>query len=196
MTANRDLILAGVAGGGEAGNALAWFAPKGTTLPTAIDDDLDAAFLDSGWVTEDGLKKAVSESTNDVKGFGTQVPLRVLTTESKVTFEIAFLESGVVPLSIYNRLSIDTGDILTPDGNGRVDFTEGRRRTIEYAAVFEIVDGLNLIRAVVPALQVTDRKEQSIKAGDPITYGVTLTAYPDDEGVAIHWFYQLDALAS
>lgn len=198
MAVNRDLILAGVNGGGT-GASLAWFAPKGTTVPTAVTGvgaTLDAAFEDAGYISEDGLTKGVDENSNDVAAFGSLVPVRTLTTGSKVTFQMTFLESSVVALSVYNRLPLTGTGSLTVAAAGTTDFTEGSQRTIEYAAVFDVVDGANYIRAVVPVLQVTDRSEYALKAGEPITYGVTCTAYPGSDGVAVHWYYLLDALAA
>lgn len=197
MAVNRDLILAGVAGGGT-GASLAWFAPKGTTLPTAATgagSTLDSAFEDAGWISEEGLVKGVEENSNDISAYGSLTPVRTLTTGARITFQLSFLESNTTTLSIYNRLPLTGSGSLVVATGGKVDFTEGSQRTIEYAAVFDIVDGDNYIRAVVPALQVTDRTEYTIAAGEPISYGVTLTAYPGSDGVAVHWYYVLDALA-
>jgi hypothetical protein len=36
----------------------------------------------------------------------------------------------------------------------------------------------------------------AVTAGSEISYGVTLTAYPGTDGVAVHWFYLLAALAT
>ena len=197
MAVNRDLILAGVAGGGT-GASLAWFAPKGTTLPTAATgagSDLDAAFVDAGWVSEEGLVKGVEENSNDITAYGSLTPVRTLTTGARITFQLTFLESNTNVLSIYNRLPLTGAGSLTVGAGGTVNFTEGAQRTIEYAAVFDVVDGDNYIRAVVPALQVTARSEYTIAAGEAIQYGVTLTAYPGADGVAVQWYYVLDALA-
>jgi len=193
MAVNRDLILAGVAAGGT-GASLAWFAPKGTTMPTTASGALDVAFRDAGWVGEDGLSKGVDENSTDIAAYGSTVPVRTLTTGSKVTFSITFLESNATTLAIYNRLPLTGTGSLTIASSGATDFTEGTQRTIEYAAVFDAVDGANRIRAVIPTLQVTDRSEYAIQAGEAITYGVTLTAYPGSDGVAVHWYYILDAL--
>lgn len=192
MSADNNLILAGVAGGGTSGTALMRVAPLGTAMPTSAAASLDNAFLDPGWITEDGLKKAVSVESTKINAFGSSGPVRILKTSVETTFEIAFLESNPVSLAIYNELALDT---LTPDASGRFDFTEGSPRTQKYAAVFDLVDGANAIRAVVPNFEVTDKKEFEIKAGAAVQYGVTLTAYPGGDGVAIHWYYVLDALA-
>jgi hypothetical protein len=58
------------------------------------------------------------------------------------------------------------------------------------------VDGNNHLRAFCPSVEVTDRADLSVTAGSEISYGVTLTAYPGTDGVAVHWFYLLAALAT
>lgn len=192
---NRDLILAGVKGGGSGGSALAMFAPTGTTLPTAATgtgSNLDAAFADAGWCSEDGLKKAVDEATATINAFGSNSPVRKLVTSSEVTFEIVFLESGPTPLEVYHRLPLGS---IEPDATGAFSIDEGEPRVEIISGVFDLVDGPNRIRAVVPQMEVTGRREFAIKKSDPVTYGVTLTAYPGSDNVAITWHYVLAALA-
>jgi hypothetical protein len=192
MTANSDLILAGIAGGGT-GSALSWFAPTGTTAPTTATAALAAGFLDAGWCTEDGVTRKVSEDSTDVAAFGSTVPVRVLVTKAKFEFSVGFLEANAVSLCVYNRLPLGG---LTISSTGATDFTEGTHRVQKYAAVFDVVDGLNHIRCYCPSVEVTDREDFSIKAGAVIQYGVTLTAYPNSAGVAAHWYYVLNALAA
>lgn len=192
---NRQLILAGVKGGGTGGSTLASFGPLATPLPTAATGTgatLDTDLLDAGWCSEDGLKKAVDEAQSTIKAFGNNAPVRKLTTSSETTFELTFLESGTTPIEIYNRLPLGSVDVDTADGS--FDFTEGEPRVEQMCAVFDLADGPNRIRAVVPQLEVTGRKEFNIKASEAIMYGVTLTAYPGSDGVAIHWYYVVDAL--
>lgn len=194
MAGNADLILAGVKAGGAGGTGLAWFAEHGTTAPTTATAALDAGFLDAGLITEDGLTRGVEEESTDIPAYGLFVPARTLVTSSKVTFSLAFLETNPVSQAIYHRLPLDSADLI-PDSNGAFDFTEGESRTIKYAGVFDIVDGDNHLRLVCPSLQVTDRTEFQAAAGAAITYGVTLTAFPASDGVAVHWYVVADALA-
>lgn len=195
MTANPDLLLAGVSGGGTGGTGLAWFGPHGSTMPTSATATLDAAFRDAGLITEDGLTRGVEEESTDIPAFGLFVPARTLVTSSKVTFQLSFLESNAVSLAVYHRLPLTGSGAIVPGADGAFDFTEGTARTISYAAVFDMVDGSNHVRAVCPTLQVTDRTEFQVSAGSPISYGVTLTAYPASDGVAVHWYYKLADLA-
>ena len=189
--ANSDLVLAGVSGG--VGNGLAWFAPLGTAAPTDAKTALAAAYKDAGLITENGLSKKVSESSKDIQAFGQGAPARTLVTSSKTTFDLAFLESNLVSLAVYNRKALGS---LTADATGAIDFTEGVHQTQKYAAVFDVIDGPNHIRMFCPSVEVTDRQDLSISAGNEISYGVTLTAYPGADGVAIHTFMVLDALKS
>jgi hypothetical protein len=193
---DRNKIIAGQQGGGASGSALAMFAPVGTVMPTkavGTGSTLGTAFLDAGWCSENGLKKSINESVNTIKAFGTNQPVRKLVTTSETTFDLEFLESNTTALELYNRLELGS---LTPDSTGAFDFTEGAPSSEQYAAVFDLVDGPNRIRALVPQLEVTGRKEFSWTPANPVLYGVTLTAYPGSDGVAIHWLYVVDAYAA
>jgi hypothetical protein len=58
-----------------------------------------------------------------------------------------------------------------------------------------MVDGANAIRAFCPKLQVTDKGDFTEKSGAPVSYPVTLTAFPDTSGNSVYWFYKVAALA-
>jgi hypothetical protein len=209
MTANRNLILAGISGGGAAGTALAMFANVGATMPVdALTDPVQPVapaaptppWFDPGWITEDGLTRAVNVNTNEVNAYGSSVPVRIIKTSRTTTFSIKFLESNPVSLAIYHELPLgppaqptDPG-ITVDDSDGSFDIQEGSARSQLYAAYFDIVDGKNHVRALVPQLEVTGQEDFAAAPGAPLTYGVTFTAYPGTDGVAIHWFYVLDAL--
>lgn len=192
MSGNAANVLAGIAGGGT-GSSLAYFAPAGTAAPTDATTALVAAYLDAGWITEDGLSAQVAETSTDIPAFGTFSPVRTIVTESKQTFDIAFLESNPVSLAVYHRKDLDE---LVADVDGTFDFTTGGAASVPMAAVFELVDGDNHVRAFCPSVEVTDRGDLNIRSGEAVTYPVTLTAFPDVNGVAVHWFYELAALAT
>lgn len=189
---NSDLILAGINGGGEGGSSLAYFAPVGSTAPTNATADPAAAFLDAGWITSDGLTISTDESSTDISAFGTFAPVRTITTSSTQTFEISFLESNPVSLAVYHRKEL--GALVATAVTGALDFQTGAASSENYAALFDMVDGDNLLRAFCPKVQVTDRGDIAIKGGEAVVYPVTLTAYPDIAGASIYWFYVLDAL--
>lgn len=153
-------------------------------------------FVSAGIVSEDGLEKALSESSNKIKGYGLSQPVRTIVTESEVTFKVTFLETNVVSLAIYDRLPLTGADSVQPDSNGAFSITEGESRTQRYACVFEIVDGDNHIRMYCPSAEVTDRDGFTTKSGEVISRGVTLTAYPNSSGISTETFYLVPELAA
>ena len=47
--------------------AVHW-APKGTTIPTSVSEALDAAFVDLGYLSEDGV--AINQDNTSIKAWG------------------------------------------------------------------------------------------------------------------------------
>jgi hypothetical protein len=190
MVANKNLILAGVAGGGD-GVSLAWVAPLTATAPTTATAPLGAGWLSAGWCADTGLVTKLAESTKEITAFGTTSPVRTLITSSIENFDVAFLESNPTTLAIYNRKPLGS---LTVDSSGATDFESGTPDLPHFQAVFDLVDGNNHLRVVCTDVAVTARVDLTVAPGTPIQYGVTLTAYPDSSGNSVHWYYVLDAL--
>lgn len=190
MAVESGAILAGVGG-----TSLCWVAPVGSTLPTDATTAFDAAWLDLGWVSTDGLTVAVDEDAEDIQAYGSLQPVRTLITSSKVTFQVGFMESNPTVLALYHRKPLSgTDEIPAPDTTGAFSFKTGSASTNRYAFAFDMVDGANHIRAVAAECEVTEREEFAVTSGEAIQYGVTLTAYPQSDGEAIEWHYVVDAL--
>ncbi len=184
-------LLVGSAAGGSDGTGLAWFAPLGATAPTNATGALDAAFLNAGLITEDGITASFSEDSTEIRAYGTQVSQRTVITGQTTTFQVSFLESNEVSLAVYHRKALSS---ITPAAStGAFSVTTGTFTRQLYSAVFEIVDGTNKIRAYVPSCEVTNRGDMTVSAGAAITYEVTLTAYPVS-GVSINWLYAVPNL--
>lgn len=189
-------VLAGIAGQGGTPN-LAWFAPLGTTLPSDATTSLPAAWLTAGYCTEDGLTLSTATATTDIAAYGVSVPVRTLVTSQTQTGTITFLETNLVTQAVYRRLPLP-GSTGGPSvtGAGLVSLTEGQTRVQNYAAVFTASDGTNLIRKVLPNIQITDKTDETISQAAAITYGVTFTAYPDSSGVAVYTYLVVPNLSA
>lgn len=61
--------------------------------------------------------------------------------------------------------------------------------------VFDILDGSNHLRYSCPKAEVTARKNVTNATGTLREHGVTITAYPDDNGVSVSRQFLLDAIA-
>ena len=192
MSGNASNILAGINGSGTAGNSLAYFGVVGSTAPSDASTAPAVAFKDAGWCSEDGLSGKYAEESKDIPAFGTFSPVRTITTGSKQTFDVTFLESNPVSLAVYHRKALT--DLVPTTGTGALDFTTGPASTVQYAAIFDLVDGSNRLRAFCPTVQVTDRGDFTAKSGEVISYPVTLTAFPGTDGVSVHWFYLVPSL--
>jgi hypothetical protein len=147
-------------------------------------------FISAGLISEDGVAKGVKENSKDVPAYGLSVPVRKIVTSSEVTMKLTMLESNLTSLEVYNRYPLGS---LNPI-NGALEVTEGTFRSQRYAFVADVVDGTNHIRMYCPDVEVTDRSDQQVKAGEAVTYEVSLTAYPGSDGIAVHTFYVVTGL--
>ena len=193
MAINTAFVLAGVAAGGTSGAELAWFAPTGATGPTTATGALDAAFLSAGLISEDGVSRDIKEDSKDVRAYGLATPVRKIVTSTDVTMKMTFLETNKVSAAVYNRLPVSGAGAITVS-TGAFSTTEGTFRSQRYAMVIDAVDGTNRVRMYCSSVEVTDRDGLQVKAGEAITYGVTLTAYPDTNGIAVTTFHVVTGL--
>lgn len=195
MASNSASVLATVAAGGAGGTSVAFFAPTGTALPTTTAASLNAAFKDVGYVDASGLSQKLSETSKEIYALGTQVPVRTLITQSKSEFDFTMLETNAFSMSIYYRYPLTGGTAITVGAGGTIATTIGPARVQSYAAVFDIVDGVNAIRTVCPSVQVTGRGDINYVEGEPVDWPVTLTAYPDSTGVSTYTYILNAAIA-
>lgn len=189
---NNQNILAGTGAAGSDGTGLAWFAPTGSTAPTDATTALAAAWKNAGMITDNGLTGKVNTSSKDVKAYGSLQIQRKIITDSSLQFDIAFLETNQYSQAIYWGLSLSA--ISPTVGTGAFNFTFGTYTRQLFAAVFDIIDGTNRLRYYCPSVEVTDRKDFQVGNGQEISWGVTLTAYPNSSGVALQQYDVVPAL--
>lgn len=174
MADNRNIVAGSLTAAG-----LAYFAPADTAGPTGTSPATAAIpnqFKGAGWVDQNGLTVKASDTSKDVLGYGSTFPLRTIISETKRTFDIAFLETNTLTLGVYHRQPFGS---ITADGGGNVTIAQGAAQIVQYAGIFDIIDGQSHIRFYIPRLQVTAVTDESYKAGNEVTLGVTFTAYPD-----------------
>lgn len=190
---NNANIFAGITAAGADGTGLAWFANTGSTAPTDSTTGLNAAFKNGGLITEDGVTAKFNESTKKIKAYGSPQVQRTLITDVETTFELAFLETNPVSQAVFHRLPV-TSIVPTP-GTGAFSVTTGNYTRQLYAAVFDVIDGVNHVRAYCPSVEVTGRADVKFSNGNEAPWGVTMTAYPNSSGIAIQWYFLMSAFA-
>lgn len=153
------------------------------TLPTNAVDTLDASLTGLGYVSEEGLTQTKSGDTTPVRAWGGDT-IRVLKTTDDLSYTWTFLETNVNVLS----------EVFGPDNVEVSDGWGGRKVTIKAgqlsyrAFVFDMLDGTTSVRVVVPNGQLDGNVEVTFTDGQPISFPVTLNAYPDSSGNKAYWF--------
>lgn len=163
--------------------AVHW-APLGTTLPTSATTALNAAFVELGYVSEDGLTNNNSPESDTVKAWGGDTVLN-LQTDRPDTFAFTLIESlnEDVLKTIYGAANV------TADGDGNLTIKATAEEMTSGAWVFDmIVKGGRAKRIVVPNGTISELGEIVYKDDEAIGYNVTITDVPDNTGV-YHYEY-------
>lgn len=150
-----------------------FLAPSGTTLPTDNTTPLDAAFLNMGFLGDDGVNFSDSSSTEtayDANGDS------IATSQGEIekTFTVTFREIKKDSLAVlYGSANVTDADgVLTVHDKGPNDAT--------YVGVFEIrlKDGRKW-RRVVPQCQPGELGDQTIVYNELVGRELTMAALLD-----------------
>lgn len=176
----------------NSGNAVAYTVDFGADAPDAPADPGTAPSAD--WVPvgacdQTGLTEGFTMTTTNIMAIGIITPFRTLITEQAKTFKLVLLEAERdICVSIMFRQTlaaiardVSSGlraveDIPTPAPDKR-------------AWLFRMADGDSIQQVYAPVAEVTARSDVAYPQNDVAKYEITMTAYPDANGVAA---YRLD----
>lgn len=167
----------------KVGGAVHW-APLGTSLPTSATAALNAAFVDLGYVSEDGLTNNNSPESDTVKAWGGDTVLN-MQTDRPDTFALKLIEAmnEDVLKTIYGSSNV------TADGDGNLTVKATAQDMISGAWVFDMVlKGGRAKRIVVPNGTISELGEIVYKDDEAVGYDITITDVPDTDGV-YHYEY-------
>lgn len=154
----------------------------GTTLPTDASTALAEALIRLGLVGEDGFTITRDRSTEDKRAWGGGI-VRTVQTEFSETVTTSFLESDKAETlkEVYGAENVT----VTPgtEGNpGKVAIKHNDLVLDRRVFVFEMKDGKRRRRIVLPNAQITGTDDVQYTHSELISYAVTMTAYPDENG--------------
>lgn len=160
----------------------AYAGPTGTTAPTTAVIALNAGFGDLGWVGEDGMTESYSDDRSEIRGNDGTV-LRTVISGSAATLQFTLLESKAAVLETYHP-----GSTVETDGSTgyKIDVVAPQGTTQSF--VYDVIDGDTHLRIYVPTGEVTERGDITYTNTGAISYPVTISCYPDTNGVLLTKF--------
>lgn len=161
-----------------------FYAPVGTTLPTDATMALAAAFVNCGYVSEDGVTNSFAPATDKVKAWGGDT-VKVLQTDRPDDYSFTLIET----LKKEVRKVVYGDNNVTEDASGNLTIKATAEPLESRSWVIDmIVEGGRADRIVIPNGTLSDLGDIVYKDDDITGYAVTLSDVPDANGV-YHYEY-------
>lgn len=153
-----------------------YYAPVGSTLPTDATTELDEAFVECGFIGEEGFTEDNTRDTTKKKSFG-GATVKTLQTDHGVTVAFTFLESlnADVLKAVYGEENV-SGDLDTG-----IEVRKNKKQLEHLAWVIDTEDGDIARRWVIADGQITETGSVNIVHSDTIEYPVTVEAYESED---------------
>jgi hypothetical protein len=158
-------------------NADVYVGPTTAPAPTDIDTALNAAFDAVGLLSEDGMTESREQEETDHYAYG-GILVRTTRSKHKRMIMITALEDNPVVFDLVNPGSevatsggVTTRTVVVPSAPNPKSF------------VLELVDGAVTKRRYIPTAEVTSVGDVSISDNEMATYELTVTIYPDADGI-------------
>lgn len=170
-----------------AGTGTLWTAPEGTELPQYLSEALDPAFVQHGYLTEDGAKFTDAKSVEEVRAWQAFYPVRKFLQGRTGSLEFSLMQ--------WNEENL----VLAYGGGGITEPQPGEYRYVPPApeelavvcAVLDMTDGDRNFRFGVPRCFVTNDVESTFAKSGPGLLPITLEVLDAGSGVD-PWFYDTD----
>lgn len=151
-------------------------APIGTTLPTDATAELDAAFNVMGLVGEDGVSLSTERTRDDKRAWGGQI-VRTVQSAYGETITFTLLESA--KLEVLRALF---GAENVTESAGKIAITHNEQTPAKGVFSITIKDGNRRRRLVAGNAQLVMDGDVTYVHSELISYSVTVTCYPDEDG--------------
>lgn len=146
-----------------------YLAPIGTTLPTTLDEALDSAFEDVGWIHSDGITETATGSKTALRGHQGGNVVRSIMEESGTTVAFTALESKAQTKS----LRYDEKGVTVAGGVRTATRGAGQKVSVR-AAVIDIFDADDV---TVKERHVIERFE-IVSDGDRVFVNSDIAGFP------------------
>ena len=165
-------------------------APVGTTLPTSASATLDLAFVELGYVSEDGVTNNNTPDTDNVKAWGGAT---VLVVQNEKTDEWTLTLIEALNPNVLDTI-YGTAHVTYDGGAGTISVEATPDQLVNQSYVIDMVmTGGAMKRIVIPEGALSEVGEVVYKDDEAVGYELTLNALPDSTNVN---HYEYIALAS
>lgn len=154
-------------------------APLATALPTSAVAALNEAFKAMGYVSDEGVTRAVEIDRDVIKAWGGDVVL-VLDNGKTETFRFSMLDAHNIDV-----LKLANGDDNVEGASlaAGIAVKSNNAERVGHAFVIDMIEsGNTLHRIVIPNGVVTELEEINYVDNDALAYGMTITAIADSAG--------------
>lgn len=153
-------------------------APVGTRLPTDATSELEPAFANLGYISEDGLTNENTREAENIKAWGGDVVASLQSEkEDKFTYNLIEIANVHVLKEVFGQDnvtgSLEDGIVVNVNAN------ELEERSI---VIDMILNGGVLKRIVIPNGKIVEMGETVYKDDELAGYEVTSQALPDSKG--------------
>ena len=161
-----------------------------SALPATLPTDAVSAvtgFTSSGYVTEDGVSLTWNRTTIDLRDWSLKT-VRTLSEETSAEVSFSCLElSEEAAVQAFGADAVAVTAATAGHGKQLAISITGEMPEAK-AWVFNVKDGERRVRLVIPNGQVTSLPDMTFAANAAIVLPVTITCYPDENGVILDVF--------
>lgn len=153
-------------------------APLGTERPMDPDSPLESDYNSAGYIGEDGVSESSERSTEDIRAWG-GIKVRTVQTEYGTTLSFTFIESrrALVLKSVFGEENVS----VDPKGFIKIRRNEAALESAQW--VVDMKDGDRGARRLdIGNGQITEVGDITYVDGEAISYEVTMSCDPDDNG--------------
>lgn len=146
-----------------------YLAPIGTAVPTSLDEELDVAFEDVGWIHSDGITETATGSKSVIRGHQGGGVVRTIIEESGTTVAFTALETKAQT----NELRYNVKESTSATGVR----TEKRGAGQKVSARVAVLDFFDADDVTIAERWIIDRFE-IVPDGDRVMVNNDIAGYP------------------